>query len=69
MDVTLFEEDDKGNLVATAGDVTVTVGVHKDTVMIEQEGDNDEPDLIMMSNPEQVQAVIDRLQDFLNLPQ
>lgn len=66
MDVTPFEDDDKGNTVSNIGDVTVTIAIHGDTVMIEQDGDHDERDLIMMSDPEQVRLLIDRLQWFLD---
>lgn len=65
MDVTVFERDDKGNRVAIAGDITITIGCRGDNIMIEQDGDHDEPDIIMMYDPEQIQAVIDRLQYFL----
>lgn len=66
MDVTPFEEDDKGNTVSNIGDVTVIITIHGDTVMIEQDGGHDGLDLIMMSDPEQVRLLIDRLQWFLD---
>lgn len=61
-----FNPDDKGNRIAVIGDVTVTIAVHGDTVMIEQDGDGPERDLIMMFEEEQVRGVIARLQEYLD---
>ena len=61
-----YTEDTWGALVAKVGDITVTIGVHRDNISLEQDGDHKEPDLIVMSEREQVQKLVDRLQEFLN---
>ena len=61
-----FQEDEWGALLAEVGDIKVSIGVHRDCLSLAQEGDHKDPDLIVMSEREQIQALIDRLQTFLD---
>ena len=61
-----FEEDEKGNCVTEVGDVRITVGVHGDNIMLEQDGDGEDPDLIMMFHKAQVEGIIQKLQTWVN---
>lgn len=66
MDVEGFEEDAFGALVAEVGDITVSIGVRGDNITLEQPGDGDETDIIMLNNVDQVEELIARLQAFVD---
>lgn len=66
MDVEGFEEDALGALVAEVGDITVSIGVRGDNITLEQPGDGDETDIIMLNNVDQVEELIARLQTWVN---
>lgn len=59
-----FEEDENGNPAVDVFDVTITVGVHNDTIILEQPGDNG-TDCILLLGLDQVRGVTEKLNAFL----
>lgn len=66
MDVEGFEEDIHGALVSEVGDIQVYIGVHRDNISLEQPGDGDDNDIIMLHSLEQTKELIARLQAFVD---
>ena len=58
--------DEEGNARAEVDDILLTVGVGKDVMIVEQPGDNEDPDLIMIFGKEDGRRIIQLLQAWVD---
>ena len=66
VEISGYQRDDHDCLAFTADDVTVTIGVHEDNIIIEQPGDHDDPDCILISDVDVAEALAEGILAWTN---
>jgi hypothetical protein len=66
MDVEAFVEDMENCQATQVGDITLTIGIKGDMMILEQPGDNPDPDTIMVFGKEDGRKIVEFLQAWLD---
>lgn len=61
-----FTKDDKGCYIGKVDDIELVVGVLGDTISLEQPGDHEDPDIVMIWSKDDAKEVVKLMQAWID---